>query len=266
MRIDCFVTAAGLAALVLSPGAAGAQQARPNAGGPPAAAARPSPPAPYRQVSVSLPKPYGDPSLDALRRDIGDIAKRKDRAALTGKVVPKGFFWQREDSDGADPKKSGIDNLAEAIGLDSPDGSGWLALAAYAVDPSAAALPDLKNVVCSPAFPSFNENEMEQVGQATRTDPSDWSYPTAPGVAVHAKPDAGAPVVDKLGMYLVRILPDENPPTANANWIKVVSASGKVGYVSGEALAPLGSDQICYTKEGGGWRIAGYIGGGGGQE
>jgi hypothetical protein len=28
----------------------------------------------------------------------------------------------------------------------------------------------------------------------------------------------------------------------------------------------LGSDQICYTKEGGGWRIAGYIGGGGGQE
>ena len=92
MRIDCFVTAAGLAAFVLCPGGAGAQQAKPNAGGPPAAAARPSPPGPYRQVSVSLPKPFGDPSLDALRRDIGDIAKRKDRAALTSKVVAKGFF------------------------------------------------------------------------------------------------------------------------------------------------------------------------------
>src|SRR5262249_5012488 len=63
MRIDCFVTAAALAALVLSPGWAGAQQARPNAGGAPAATSRPSPPGPYRQVSVALPKPYGDPSL-----------------------------------------------------------------------------------------------------------------------------------------------------------------------------------------------------------
>jgi hypothetical protein len=158
MRIDCFVTAAGVAVLVLSPGWAAAQQARPNAGAPPAAASRPSPPGPYRQVTVALPKAYGDPSLDTLRHEIGEIAKRKDRAALTGKVVTKGFFWQREDSDGADPKKPGIDNLAEAIGLDSTDGSGWLALAAYAVDPSAAALPEMKNVVCSPAFPSFNEN------------------------------------------------------------------------------------------------------------
>ena len=82
MRIDCFITAAGVAVLVLSPGWAGAQQARPNAGGPPAAASRPSPPGPYRQVTVALPKAYGDPNLDSLRHEIGDIAKRKDRAAL----------------------------------------------------------------------------------------------------------------------------------------------------------------------------------------
>ena len=266
MRIDCFVTAAGLAALAVCSGRAMAQQARPNASAPPAAASRPSPPGPYKQVAVTLPKAYGDPSLDALRREIGDIAKRKDRGALISKVVAKGFFWQREDSDGADPKKPGIDNLAEAIGLDSPDGSGWMALAAYAIDTSATALPEMKNVVCSPAFPRFDENEMEQVGQTTRTDPSDWGYPTAPGIEIRAKAGAAAPVVDKLGMYLVRILPDENPPAANASWIKVVSASGKVGYVSGDVLAPLGSDQICYTKDGGGWRIAGYIGSGGGQE
>jgi len=31
-------------------------------------------------------------------------------------------------------------------------------------------------------------------------------------------------------------------------------------------LAPFGSDQLCYQKDGGGWKIAGYIGAGTGQE
>src|ERR1700694_4579342 len=112
MRIACLVTF--LAAVALAPLGAVAQP-QPKA----------SPPGPYKQVVVALPKPYGDPSLDAFRKEIGDIAKRKDRTALAGKVVAKGFFWQREDSNDADAKKPGIDNLAAAIGLDAPDDSGW---------------------------------------------------------------------------------------------------------------------------------------------
>jgi len=266
MRIACLATMAALAAIALMPVGAAAQQPKPGAGGPPPASSQPAPPGPYRQVAITLPKPYGDPTLDAFRKELGDITKRKDRAALAAKVVAKGFFWQREDSNGADPKKSGIDNLAEAIGLDAPDGTGWQALAAYAVDPSAAMQPDIKNVVCSPAFPGFNEDEMEQVGKATNTDPSEWSYPTSAGIEVHAKANAGSPVVDKLGMYLVRILLDDSGGAASTDWIKVVTASGKVGYVPGNALAPLGSDQICYSKDGGSWHIAGYIGGGGGGQ
>jgi len=253
MRIACLATV--LAAIALAPAGATAQP-QPKA----------SPPGPYKQVVVTLPKPFGDASLDAFRKELGDIAKRKDRAALAGKVVAKGFFWQREDSNGADPKKSGIDNLAAAMGLDASDGTGWQALAADALDPTAVAEPEMKNVVCSPAPPTFNEEEMEKVAQSTKTDPADWAYPSGPGVEVRAKPDAGAPVVDKLGMYFVRILPDESPSAAAADWIKIVTAGGKVGYVPGDALSPIGSDQICYSKEGGGWRIAGYIGGGGGQE
>jgi hypothetical protein len=263
MRIARFATVAILAALALAPQAA-AQQPRPGPGGSPPAPQAPRP-APYKPVPITLPKPFGDSSLDAFRKNLQDIAERKDRAALAAKVVAKGFFWQREDSNGADPKKSGIDNLADAIGLDAPDGSGWQALSAYAADDSAALQPEVKDVVCSPAFPSFNEEGMEQLTKETGTDPSEWGYPTSAGIEVRTKPNANAPVVDRLGTFLVRLLLD-NTESTSIEWIKVVTPTGKTGYVPGDALGPLVSDQICYSKAGGNWQIAGFIGGGGGQE
>src|SRR5687767_7256223 len=74
----------------------------------------PAPPKPYKKVAVSLPAPLADPSLEAFRRQLADIAKRKDRAALAALIVPQGFFWERESGNGADEKKSGIDNFAAA--------------------------------------------------------------------------------------------------------------------------------------------------------
>src|ERR1700719_968526 len=91
----------------------------------PALAQTRSPPGPYKQVPVTLPNPLGDATLDAFRKDLADIAKRKDRAALAGRIVAKGFFWHSGDGKPADPKKSAIDLLAAAIGLDAKDGSGW---------------------------------------------------------------------------------------------------------------------------------------------
>ncbi len=43
--------------------------------------------------------------------------------------------------------------------------------------------------------------------------------------------------------------------------LKVVTPSGKTGFVPAEALSPLGNDQLCYSKEAGGWKISGFIGG-----
>ena len=37
--------------------------------------------------------------------------------------------------------------------------------------------------------------------------------------------------------------------------------SGKVGFVAMETISPLGMEQVCYIKEGAGWKITGYIGG-----
>jgi hypothetical protein len=43
--------------------------------------------------------------------------------------------------------------------------------------------------------------------------------------------------------------------------VRIVTPSGKTGFVAAEAIAPLGNDQICYVKDAAGWKIAGYIGG-----
>ena len=220
-------------------------------------------PRPYKPVTITLPSWETDPSLGTLRKELAEIAQRKDRAALAGRVVSKGFFWQRDDSDAADARKSSIDNLAAALGLDAVDDSGWQVLAGYVSYSSAPALPEMKGVICSPAMPSFDETEMEKLAQTTHTDAADWAYPTADGTEVRAKPEASAPLVEKLALVMIRIMPDEN---ASGGWVKVITPSGKAGYVGASALAPAASDQLCYQKEAGAWKIAGYIGFGAGQE
>ena len=57
--------------------------------------------------------------------------------------------------DGADEKKSGIDNFAAAVGLDAPDQSGWDFLADYAAEPTASPVGDRQDMICAPAHPGF---------------------------------------------------------------------------------------------------------------
>src|SRR4029077_3648872 len=106
-------------------------------------ARQPAPPKPYKPVAVTLAQPYSDPSFAAFRKQFGDIANRKDRAALA-QLIAGNFFWMGEKGDKADKKKSGIDNLAAAIDLDAKDGSGWQALIAAANEPTLEAVPERK--------------------------------------------------------------------------------------------------------------------------
>lgn len=223
----------------------------------------PTPPVkPYQLVAVKPPAPFNDQSLVTFRKQLGDIAAHKDRAALAKLVVAQGFFWI-QDKDLADKRKSGIDNLAKAISLDDKDGSGWDVVSGFAGEASAAAFPDKKGVFCAPADPIIDQAALEALGKATQTEPADWGYPIKDGVEVHATAKADSPVTEKLGMTLVRVLPDSGAP-ANPNdpvLLHVAMPSGQTGYVDAQSLSPLGSDQMCYVKDAGGWKIAGYIGG-----
>jgi hypothetical protein len=250
--------AAGLAAFAQQPGFAQQGQL-------PLPGFRPPPPAPikpYQTVAVTPPAALNDPSFTTFRNQLGEVAAHKDRAALAKMVVTQNFFWM-QDKNLADPHKSGIDNLAKAIELDAPDDSGWQILGGFATEPSAAESPQQPGVFCAPADPKLDPSALEALAKATQTDPSEWGYPNQNGVEVHAAAQSSSQVIEKLGANLVRVLPDTSPP-ANPNqpfFLHVATPSGKAGYVDAQSVSPLGGDQICYSKQGDAWKIAGYLGG-----
>lgn len=221
----------------------------------------PPPIKPYTPVAAKPPVPYDDAGYQAFRKQLIDIAAKKDRAALAKLVVAKGFFWV-QDKDVADPNKAGIDNLAKATNLDAKDGSGWAMLGAMFSDPTAAEWPDRKGVMCAPADPAIDVKAFQALTEATQTDPSEWGYAVRDGVEVHAAAQPNAPAVEKLGLNLVRVLPDTAPPSGNGPvFLHVAAPSGKTGFIAADDIAPLGGDEICYTKDAGGWKITGYFGG-----
>jgi hypothetical protein len=218
-------------------------------------------PGPYKAVAVAAPEPMKDESLEAFRKQIEAVAQRKDRKALAGMVLSQGFFWIGERGNRADKRKPGIDNLAKAIGLDGKDGDGWELLMGYSTDPTAMDYADRKDTVCSPADPVFKEEEFEELLKVTDTEGEDWAVPIRAGLEMRASAQANAAVVEKLGMHFVRIVPDDSANNSDPPTLRVMAPSGKTGFVPEDVLGPLGNDQICYGKDGGGWKIVGFIGG-----
>jgi hypothetical protein len=235
-------------------------------GGPPAGQAQTPAAAPiksYKPLAVTLPGPVNDPSFEAFRKQLGDIATRKDRAALAKLIVTQGFFLEGADGNKLDKKKSAIDNLAAALGgFAGREASGWEALSAAALDPTLEPLPDRKGVSCGPAGPTMDEQAFEALTKETGTEAGDWAFPVAPDLEVRGAAQPNAPVIEKLGMNLVRVLPDQ-PPQGNAPqnapvFARVVTPAGKTGFVAIDGISPIGFDQLCYVKDASGWKITGY--------
>jgi hypothetical protein len=215
---------------------------------------------PYKPVAVKPPNPYTEASFIAFRKQLADIAQHQDRAALGRLVVPQGFFWV-QDKDLADKHKPGLANLAKAINLDAKDGSGWAILGGYANEATAAQLPDRPGLICAPADPNVDQRSFQALIQSTQTEPPDWGYPMRDGIEVRNAPQPNAPVIERLGLTLVRVLPDSAPPENQPSFLHIATPSGKSGFVPMDAVSGLGGDQMCYSKDASGWKIAGYFGG-----
>jgi len=251
MRIIRPITAAVVIMLVgaLSFGPIAAEEAAPK-------------PRSYKPVAVELPQPVKDPSFAGFRKQIADIAQRKDRAALA-KHVAAGFFWTTDEGkEIAEKARSGVDNLARALYLDNPDTEGWEMLAAFAAEATADPHSQRKGVICGPGEPKYDNAAASELGDQTGTTSASWYYPVSNGIEVRGGLARGSAVVGKLGMHLVWIYPDESPAGAvNAETVRIVLPSGTFGYVAADALMPLPGDLLCYSKEGNAWKLAGFIGG-----
>ena len=210
---------------------------------------------------IAPPKPPTDASLAAFRSELTAIAQKKDRPALAKLVLVQGFFWMKEDGNAAG-KKTGIEALATALSLAAKDGSGWERLAEFAADETAAPFPDRPNTVCSPSGPGFQGAGSGKAGRSDQDRRQRLGLHVAPKAGKCAlPPQPNAPVIEKLGMQFVWVMPD-TAPNASQEFMRIVTPSGKVGFVPAEAINPLGSDQLCYGKDASGaWKIVGMIGG-----
>jgi hypothetical protein len=218
-----------------------------------------APSRPYKVIPVIPPRASNDPSFAAFRKQALGIAGRHDRGALAG-LVADNFFWLGAGGDKADKKKSGIDNLAEVAELDAADGSGWQALTRVLGDPTLEPFPDRKGVMCSPAGPVLDERAAERLAKSTGTQPYEWGYTAKPDIDAHAATQADSPIVEKLvRTQLIRLLPNDEPG-GGASFVRVVTPSGKVGFVGAEFVKTFPESRICYIKSAGRWKIAGLIG------
>ena len=203
----------------------------------------------------------GDPSFEAFRKQIGAAAKKKDRKALAA-IVAQSFFWMGEKGDKADKKRSGDRQSRQG---DPARRQGRLGLG------GAAGLRHRSDRHAVPGTQGHDlragrsgvrrQGARRALAKATGTEEGDWAYPTQPGLEVRAAAQPNAPVVEKLGMHFVRVMEDSTRPAEQNPMLKVVTPSGKIGFVPADAISPLGNDQLCYAKEGGGWKIAGFLGG-----
>jgi hypothetical protein len=220
-----------------------------------------APPKAYKPVNVKPPQPSTDASFAAFRKQLAEVAQKKDRAGLQKLVVAKGFFWEGEGGDHGNPKASSFDNFAKAVALDDKDGAGWDILAAAAQEPTLEPDEDHKGVMCGPASPQIDEQALVALIKDTGTDADEWGFASTDKLEVRsaAKPDA--PVSETLGRVLVRVYPEENTSTEPPTMLRIVTPSGKLGYVPMMTVFPIVTDQLCYSKDAGGWKIAGYAGG-----
>jgi hypothetical protein len=265
MRRSFVVAASMLTAVALCALAAAGASAQ-DLPEPPVGFKPPPPPPPppikaFTPVTVKLAGPYSDPSFAAFRNSLGAAVAKKNRTALATLVVTQEFFWV-QDKNLADPGKPGIDNLARAIDLDNPNGSGWRVLAMDSSEPTLAELPDNKGIFCAPAPPDFDAKAFEALVQQTDTDPDDWGYPARDGVEARTAAQPNAAVVEKLGLYFVRVLPDSQAAKpGEPQFLHLALPDGKTGFIPIDTLMPLATDKICYSKPDGAWKITGYIGG-----
>jgi hypothetical protein len=220
---------------------------------------------PYQPVAVKLAAGPADPSFATFRNDFAAVARGRVFERLARYVTVHGFFWDGDFANGFDPKKSGVENLAAAVGLERGTGGGWQTLADFAGEPSASETSASPGVLCAPARPEYDSDDFDRLTEATRSSPSEWVFPRATGVDVRAAPRTQSVAVENIGQYFVRVLRFETA-AANADplrtaWTRIAAPSGKIGYVAPNTLMSIASPRLCYLKDiTGRWQIAGYIG------
>ena len=76
-------------------------------------------------ATVVLPRPLADAGLEAFRKELAAIVKRRSKTDLIKLVVPQGFFWEGDFGGSFEAGKSSADNFVRAFHFDHEGGDAW---------------------------------------------------------------------------------------------------------------------------------------------
>jgi hypothetical protein len=223
---------------------------------------------PYTPVRITITDlGVRDPSFVAFRDRMREIIRARDRAVWRRYISPQ-LRFARDFGGIYDKRKTAVQNLERALHFDVVDengkidrSSGWKTLEELFSKPfghSEAAQRSL----CAPARPRYDEKAFEQLLQATRTDAlGDWDA-IGPDVNVHVEPRHTSPVIERTGLIFIRTIFREADGRLE-HWRRVVTPSGKTGFIRLDSSASIFNAQLCVAKNNRGeWRIVYWVGGG----
>ena len=223
---------------------------------------------PYAPVRVSIGDlGIRDPSFVAFRDRMREIIRSRDRARWRGAVSPQ-FRFLKDLGGGFDKRKSAVQNAEDAMRFDSvgedgkPDrNAGWKTLEAFFARPFGHS--DIaQRSLCAPARPRYNEKAFEALLKRTDTSAlGDWEA-IGPNVNVHAAPRHTSPVIEQTGLIFIRT-EHRQSDGALRGWKRVVTPSGKPGFIREDSISSIFEAQLCAAKNNRGeWRIVYWVGGG----
>jgi hypothetical protein len=215
----------------------------------------------YARIDFTLRNDLKDDKEFALWLDrLRGIAATKTLSSLA-EFTARGFFWDGVND--FDAKLPPLANFSMALGGLDPGasrksrdtGRPWRQLQAMLAQNSWVWAGGRSGVACGPADPTYARAKLKAVSEKLGS----WAYPSNP-VVVHQGPSNDSKIIGSISNVLVQVLQFPTKVVGRARFAHIMMPDGQLGYVHGDhVLWELQGDKLCFRKERGEWRIAGYV-------
>jgi hypothetical protein len=187
------------------------------------------------------------PSFHSFREELVNAAKKRDSKFILSILAPDIL-----NSLGGD---GGIEEFKQEWKLDQPDSKFWdellsiLSMGGAFIDSGGA------QEFCAPYVASQWKNLIKQLPKDSDSD--EYAAVIRENVVLRSKPDQDSPVVDNLSYDIIKFdsnTPASNePPVVDNQWVKIVTLSGKQGYVLSSDVRSPSDYHVCFKEVEGRW-------------
>jgi hypothetical protein len=206
-----------------------------------------------------------DPSFATFMQRLRILVAQSDLSSLS-ELMGRNFFWEQDSHKEFERAVAPIKNFVRALHLNPSTRSrkgrnverSWRRLQAMLTISSWASSTS-RGGACGPAEPVYDRAELAAAQRRVK-DLGAWAYPVGT-VTVRQGTSPDSQPIGSVSNEMVQVLTFPIPAAGAPKISQIMLPNGRLGFVHGEnRFWPLNSDQLCFQKEKGEWRISGYIG------